>query len=188
MKNNRSFIKFFEGKEFTIILNIFSRSFFPSFHVVCSGIIFIGVIYLSNDHIKCYDKSRLLYAGSVNTIFFDKTGTLSEKNLEIGGFFPLSVTPNNMEISLKFYNINRLKEFNTILIDYYTQYQKDELNNLKKNNARESFINTQFNEKMKEKKLDLIPKRLMALFMECMVSCNTLEKKNNQLAGNSIEK
>ena len=28
-------------------LNILSRSFFPSFHVVCSGIIFIGAIYLS---------------------------------------------------------------------------------------------------------------------------------------------
>ena len=62
------------------------------------------------------------------------------------------------------------------------------LNNAKKNNIRESFITAQFDDKMKGKKLDFIPKRLMALFMECMVSCNTLEKKNNQLAGNSIEK
>ena len=28
----------------------------------------------------------------------------------------------------------------------------------------------------------------MVLFMECMVSCNTLDKKNNQIAGNAIEK
>ena len=36
-----------------LILNILSRSFFPSFHIVCSFVIFIGAIYLSNDHVKC---------------------------------------------------------------------------------------------------------------------------------------
>ena len=88
--------------------------------------IFIGTLYLSHEHIKCYDKSRLLYAGSVNTIFFDKTGTLSEKYLEIGGFFPVTLSPNSSEFTMKYYNLNQIKDLNNNLIDFYTEYQKEE--------------------------------------------------------------
>ena len=171
-----------------LILNILSRSFFPSFHVVCSGIIFIGAIYLSYENIKCFDKSRLLYAGSVNTIFFDKTGTLSEKYLELGGFFPVTFTPNGNEPTMKYYNINQIKDLNSILIDYYTEYQKNEKamdNDLNLNN---NFVSGRFDDQMRDKPFKLFPKKLMVLFMECMVSCNTLDKKNNQIAGNAIEK
>ena len=163
-----------------LILNITSRSFFPSFHVVCSGIIFIGSIYLSNDKINCYDKSRLLYAGSVNTIFFDKTGTLSEKYLEIGGFFPLNTIQNSNEFTLKFYDINQIKDLNSNLIDYYTEYIKNE--NIEKNYVKLKITHKKFEEQVDDKKL------LMVRFMECMVSCNSLEKKNNKIAGNAIEK
>ena len=163
-----------------LILNILSRSFFPSFHVVCSGIIFIGAIYLANDHIKCYDKSRLLYAGGVNTIFFDKTGTLSEKKLEIGGFFPMSLTMNNTELNMKYYNINQIKDLNSNLIDYYIEYQKNE-DILEDRNYNDEIL-------IQEKNVKMFPKKLMVLFLECMASCNTLEKKNNQIAGNEIEK
>ena len=177
------FFKYNEGFNIRIvdlILNILSRSFFPSFHVVCSGIIFIGAIYLANDNIKCYDKSRLLYAGGVNTIFFDKTGTLSEKNLEIGGFFPMSFAQNNWELNMKFYNINQIKDLNGNLIDYYTEYQKNE------DNIDDRFISDEL--LIQEKSAKMFPKKLMVLFLECMAACNTLEKKNNQIAGNEIEK
>ena len=143
-----------------------------------SGIIFIGAIYLANDNIKCFDKSRLLYAG-VNTIFFDKTGTLSEKNLEIGGFFPMTLAQNNYELNMKFYNINQIKDLNGNLIDYYTEYQKNEENMEGKYES---------DELIQEKNIKMFPKKLMVLFLECMASCNTLEKKNNQIAGNEIEK
>ena len=180
------FLKFNNGFNMRIIdliLNILSRSFFPSFHVVSSGIIFIGAIYLANDHIKCYDKSRLLYAGGVNTIFFDKTGTLSEKNLEIGGFFPMSLTSNNnCELNMKYYNINQIKDLNSNLIDYYIEYQKNEdLIENKNYNYNDELL-------IQEKNAKMFPKKLMVLFLECMASCNTLEKKNNQIAGNEIEK
>ena len=170
-----------------LILNILSRSFFPSFHVVCSGIIFIGAIYLSYENIICFDKSRLLYAGSVNTIFFDKTGTLSEKCLEIGGFFPVTFTPNGNEPTMKYYNINQIKDLNSILIDYYTEYQKNEKDLDIDLNLNNNFMSGKFEEQMKDKHFKLFPKKLMVLFMECMVSCNTLDKKNNQIAGNAIE-
>ena len=185
------FKKFNEGfnrELLNLILNILSRSFFPSFHVVCSGIIFIGAIYLSYDNIKCFDKSRLLYAGSVNTIFFDKTGTLSEKYLEIGGFFPVTFTQNSSEPTMKYYNINQIKDLNSVLIDYYTEYQKDENNWKNEILMKDNFNYAKIEEQIRDKQVKLFPKKLMVLFMECMVSCNTLDKKNNQIAGNAIEK
>ena len=185
------FLKYNNGFNIRIIdliLNILARSFFPSFHVVCSGIIFIGTLYLSHEHIKCYDKSRLLYAGGVNTIFFDKTGTLSEKYLEIGGFFPVTLSPNSSEFTMKYYNLNQIKDLNNNLIDFYTEYQKEEAS-LKDNiNLEDIYTISKIQEKLREKRINSFPKKLMVLFMECMLSCNTLDKKNNQIAGNAIEK
>ena len=40
----------------------------------------------------------------------------------------------------------------------------------------------------KERKMNEIPKKMAILFLECMVCCNDLEKINNQIYGNSIEK
>ena len=171
-----------------LILNILSRSFFPSFHIVCSFVIFIGAIYLSNDHVKCYDKSRLLYAGSVNTIFFDKTGTLSEKYLEIGGFFPVTLSQNSSEVSMKYYNINQIKDLNGILIEYYSEYQREENNMDNDLNLKENNYSIKYNEKIREKNIKAFQKKINVLFLECMVSCNILDKKNNQIAGNAIEK
>ena len=186
------FFKKFEGKFdlklIKLLLNILSRSFFPSFHVVCSGIIFLGAIYLSWDNIKCFDKSRLLYAGSVNTIFFDKTGTLTEKYLDIGGLFPVSFNQNSSEPTIKYYNLNQIKDLNGVLIDYYTEFQKKK-NNLKNDiYFKNNYMFSKYEEQQREKSAKSFQKKLMVLFMECMVSCNTLEKKNNQIAGNGIEK
>ena len=178
----------FDLKLIKLLLNILSRSFFPSFHVVCSGIIFLGAIYLSWDNIKCFDKSRLLYAGSVNTIFFDKTGTLTEKYLEIGGLFPVSFNQNSSEPAIKYYNLNQIKDLNGALIDYYTEFQKKK-NNLKNEiYFKNNYMFAKFEEQQREKNNKSFHKKLSVLFMECMVSCNTLEKKNNQIAGNGIEK
>ena len=171
-----------------LLLNIFSRCFFPSFQAVCTGIIFLGTIYLSYENIQCFDKSRLLYAGNVNTIFFDKTGTLTEKYLDIGGFFPVSFSQSNSEPTIKYYDLNQIKDLNNILIDYYTEYLKDK-NNLRNHiYIKNSYMFGKFEEKQKEKKNKMLQKKLAVLFLECMVSCNTLDKKNNKIAGNSIEK
>ena len=124
----------------------------------------------------------------MNTIFFDKTGTLSEKCLEIGGFFHVTFTPNGNEPTMKYYNINQIKDLNSILIDYYTEYQKNEKDLDIDLNLNNNFMSGKFEEQMKDKHFKLFPKKLMVLFMECMVSCNTLDKKNNQIAGNAIEK
>ena len=171
-----------------IILNILSRSFFPSFHIVCSFVIFMGAIYLSNDHVICYDKSRLLYAGSINTIFFDKTGTLSEKYLEIGGFFPVTFAQKGSELTLKYHNINKIKDLNSILIDYYIEYQREKNNLNIKEYLKENTYCLKYNEQISDKNINSFQKKINVLFLECLVSCNILDKKNNEIAGNYIEK
>ena len=158
-----------------IILSFFSRSFIPSFHVISSGIILLSIKYLSNENIKVYDKSRLLYAGGINTIFFDKTGTLSEEKLEIIGFLPISINQNSCELFLKYYTLNQIKDISSILINYYSTYQTDE----------QGFNN---NITIDDKRINEIPKKMATLFLECMICCNNLEKINNKLVGNFLEK
>lgn len=154
-----------------IILSFLSRSFIPSFHIISSGIILLSIKYLSSENIKVYDKSRLLYAGGINTIFFDKTGTLSEENLEIIGFLPICMNQNSSELFLKYYTLNQIKDITSILINYYSNYQQDE----------QDFD-------IDDKKINEIPKQMATLFLECMICCNNLEKINNKLVGNFLEK
>ncbi len=172
------FKKIFNKKVLKIVLGFLSRCFIPCFHVVSSGIIFLGLIYLYKEKIMCFDKSRLLYAGSVNTIFFDKTGTLTESKLEINGFLHTTINSNSSEIFLKYYNINQIKDLTSLLINYYRNFQQEE-KNYNENNSDSS---------EKEKKMNDIQKKMAVLFLECMVCCNDLEKKNNQIYGNSIER
>ena len=172
---NKNLKETFNKNLIYIILSFLSRSFIPGFHVISSGIILLSIKYLSNENIKVFDKSRLLYAGGVNTIFFDKTGTLSEENLEIIGFSPICINQNSCELFLKYYTLNQLKDITSILINYYSTYQQDE----------QDFNN---NITRDDKRINEIPKKMATLFLECMICCNNLEKINNKLVGNFLEK
>ena len=175
-KKNKNLQKAFNKDMIFIILSFLSRSFVPGFHVISSGIILLSIKYLANEKIKVYDKSRLLYAGGINTVFFDKTGTLSEENLEIIGFLPICMNQNSSEFFLKYYTLNQIKEISSILINYYSSYFQDE----------QDLNNT--NNTIDEKKINEIPKKMATLFLECMLCCNNLEKINNKLVGNFLEK
>ena len=123
---NKEFKNLFKKDLFLLILRFLSKSFLPSYHIICSGIIVIANIYLFKLKIICYDKSRLLYAGNINTIFFDKTGTLTEKNLQLVGFLPAISSSNTSEIFLRYYNIEQIKELSSMLINYYSKNNQDE--------------------------------------------------------------
>ena len=153
---NKNLKETFNKQLIYIILSFFSRSFIPSFHVISSGIILLSIKYLSNENIKVYDKSRLFYAGAINTIFFDKTGTLSEENLEIIGFLPICINQNSCELFLKYYTLNQIKDITSILINYYSTCQQDEqgINN---------------NITIDDKRISEIPKKMATLFLECMI-------------------
>ena len=176
-KSNQQFKNLFNVDNLIIIIRLLTLSYLPSFHVISAGIIVLCTLFLSKENIKCFDKSRILYAGNVNTIFFDKTGTLTEKYLEINGFFPASIAPNSSEIFLKYYNINQIKELTPILIKYYSNYFQEE----------DNISNSNININDREKKINDIPKKMAVLFLECLVCCNDLQKINNKIYGNSIE-
>jgi P-type E1-E2 ATPase len=144
--------KILNKKILTYFFCFLSKSYLTTFHIVSSGIIFLGIIYLFKEKIRCFDKSRLLYAGSVNTIFFDKTGTLTESKLEINGFLYTSINPNTSEIFLKYYNINQVKNLTSILISYYSNYQQGE-KDLNDNNSND-----------KEKKMNELTKKWLFYF------------------------
>ena len=174
-----------------IILQIFCRCFLPTFHVINSAIILFSSHNLAKENILCYDKSRLLYAGFINTVFFDKTGTLSENFIDINGFFPISIIPNKSQLYLKCYFRDQVKVLTSELIDYYISYIKDTQNNFdydnNNSNSNDNSNNNNNNNNNYQKFGDLT-KCMTALFFECMMCCNSLEKVNNRLFGNTIER
>ena len=157
-----------------IILQVICRCFLPTFHVINSAIILFGNSFLSKENIQVYDKSRLLYSGFINTVFFDKTGTLTEKKLDINGFFPVCIYKS--QLCFKFYFKDQIKNLSSELIDYYNKYINNNQNFFESNNNI-SYSKIQ----------DYFPKNIGALFIECMMCCNSLEKINNKIFGNTIE-
>ena len=162
---------------FLIIFQVVCRCFLPTFHVINSAIILFSSHYLAKENILCYDKSRLLYAGFINTVFFDKTGTLSENCFDINGFFPVSIIPNKSQLYLKCYFRDQVKVLTSELIDYYISYIKDTQNLIDNDNNNNNF-----------QKFGDLSKYMTALYFECMMCCNSLEKVNNRLFGNTIER
>ena len=126
LESNKQFKNIFKKDLFIFILGFLSQCFLPSYHIINSGIIIIGITHLLKLNIKCFDKSRLLYAGNINTIFFDKTGTLTEKKLELVGFLPAITSLNTSDINLKYFHINQIKELTSVLINYYNNINQDE--------------------------------------------------------------
>jgi len=77
--------------------------------MISSSIILLTVFKLAIKKIQCYDKSRIFNSGSINTIFFDKTGTLSEDNLELKGFSPIYICSDTLNPILKYYDKEQIK-------------------------------------------------------------------------------
>ena len=164
-----------------ILIQAFCRCYLPTFHIINSFIIFIGNYYLSKKNIQTYDKSRLLISGFINTVFLDKTGTLTENSSDIKGFFPLCIFKNKTQLYLKCFLREEMNNLTSELIDYYSNYLKD-LQNLTDNNEI-SYSKIEESQKFEE-----YSKSMTALFLECLLSCNSLEKINNKLFGISIER
>ena len=163
----------------SIIFQILCRCFLPTFHVINSTIILFGNYFLSKENIQIFDKSRLLYSGFINTIFFDKTGTLTDKKFDVNGFFPVCL--NKSQLYFKFYFKDQIKLLSSELIDFYNKYIKDN------QNIFESDNNISYSRIQDSQRIGNFPKNISTLFMECMMCCNSLDKINNKLFGNSIE-
>ena len=173
---------------FKIIAKLLTKSFMPVFYITNTIIIMISIINLKNENIFCFDKSRLLQSSTINTIFFGKTGTLCENNFEIYGYHPIYVNPHRSnKITYTTFNLSQTKEMNSQLLNYYKYYlyKSQNSNNPHESNLRHGFKldNNLYKEKINKESYEYT-----ALFIECLLSCNNLEKYNIEIFGNPIEK
>ena len=172
----------------TLIVRIFCKSFMPGYFLTYSIILILGVNQLKNQNIYCFEKSKLLSSSTIDTIFFSKTGSLCENNLEINGYHPIYLNPHKSNsVSYRTYKINQYKEMNLQLLKYY----KDYLYKTQNNNYNHDF-NLRHGFKLEHNKLnsDKINKEsceCTTLFLECLLSCNNIEKFNIEIFGNCVE-
>ena len=154
--------------------------------------ILISNLYnLKQQNIFCYDKCRLLHTYNIDTIFFSKSNILCENTLEICSYNPININlKKHGNINYRTYNGNQWKELNIHLLKYYTDYlfktkyqfnKTDEI----KHKRRGSLILKDY--KIDETKLNKDSCHYTTLFLECLLSCNNLEKINNEIFGNTIE-
>ena len=106
------------------------------YFLVHSFMILLGIFRLQGNGIICFDKSRLINSGRINTIVFNKTGTLSNDTLEISGYhIPNYEVHKKGKIAYNIYNNSQSKEINVHLLNYYKEYLEiKENNNTKKKN------------------------------------------------------
>ena len=171
---------------YKIIIRALAKSLMAVYFITNNIMILLNLFRLHNDNIICFDKSRLLNSGNINTIFFNKTGALCHDYFEINGFHPLignNQNPNN--ITFKNFSSSQCKEINMLILDYYKEYL-NKINNKYDNNPINitslGFIQNQSFNKVNNKSSQYI-----ALFLECLLSCNNIEKFNIELFGNSLE-
>lgn len=170
---------------YKILLRNFCKSLMSVFFITNSMLILISTLRLRNENIVCFDKSRLLNSDKVNTIIFSKIGTLCQNIFEIEGYHPIHVNSCKLnKVHIKNYKRNQSKEINNQLLKYYKEYlSKDHYN---------SYMNQNFNprnefRKKEINKVNYYSYEYTALFLECLLSCNNIEKIKDGLFGNIIE-
>ena len=174
----------------TIILRTLCKSMMPMYFITNSIIILLSVYRLKKNNILCFDKSRLLNSGSIDTIFFSKTGALCYNNFEINSYNPVSINPHKPNIiNIKNFPQSQCKEINYILEKYYQDFyykKQNNYNNYYSTNYshRHSLIQDNYSS---IEKLKNLPSDYSVLFLECLLSCNNLEKFGSKIFGNIIE-
>ena len=173
------------GKIFVkILIRIICKSFMPMYYLINSIIILLCIIKLKRENIFTFEKSKILYSSTIDTLFISKTGTLCEGKFEINGYHPIYTNHHNSNsLSFRTYNINQNKEINLQLVKYY----KDYINKMReKSNISNNSIMFDYNNFTTEK-TNLKCYEYSTLFLECLLSCNNLEKYGMEVFGNPID-
>ena len=170
------------------LIRVFCKSFMPVFFLTNSIIYFVGIIHLKNENIFCFEKSKLVSPSNIDTIFIGKTGILCESEFEINGYHPIHINPHSKNcISYRTYTTYQCKEMNSQLLKYYKDYLYKIHNN---------YINQDFNPRHEVRidrnqfninKMNQESNQCITLFLECLLSCNNIEKYNTEIFGNCVE-
>jgi magnesium-transporting ATPase (P-type) len=95
----------------------------PVYFLTNSLILILGFVHLRKENVYCFEKSKLLTSSTIDTIFFSKTGTLCESNIEVNAYHPICISPHKANnVSYKTYNIYQYKEMNSQLLKFYNNY------------------------------------------------------------------
>lgn len=170
---------------YKIFIRLLCKSLNSVFFITHNILIFVTLYRLQKENIICFDKSRLINSGKINTIIFSKTGALCHDSLEINSFHPINFNAHKPGyISFKNYPCDKSKEMSMQLLSYYQGY----LNKIY--NCKDSLLNSyslkpQSNQLLN--KLNMKSEEYCTLFIECLVTCNNIEKFNIEIFGNHIE-
>ena len=188
--SNVSEITDFKNKEnrelfITLLIRIICKSTMPIVSLIHETILLLGIWNLKKENVNTLEKSKLLIANNINTIFINKTGTLCNDKLEINSYHPISVSHHNLNnLGFRTYNTNQNKELNLQLVKYYKDYLK-KLNELSNPNYKKD--KNLDNNKTNLEKANQKCSEYSTLFLESLLSCNNLEKYGMEIFGNSID-
>lgn len=123
--------------------------------------IYFSVYRLHDKGIKCISRERVSDIGKVDLICLDKTGTLTEEELEIQGF-RRTILKSHLHLFNNFEN-----KIDSTIRDSYSYY-KDKIHGAYKDKISKQ-------------------KELMQLFSECLATCHNLTKIDGKLIGDPID-
>ena len=148
--------------------------FFPPSMLICINFTAFYFQYkLSNENISCISELRLNASGKVNNIVLDKTGTLTEEGLDLYGYqtTKINYTDNNPSQVDVFDNVElSLRLYNNIYTNFWTR-----LSNL---NPEHELLKTYKDNYQTN----------MIYYVECLATCHSIDKINDEVLGNSIDK
>ena len=162
----------------------------------------LGTFYyqysLINKKISCSGVYRLMAAGKINKLIFDKTGTLTEEDLELYGYIS-SIKKDGTLI------LDSREKNSKLYLSYLSEYYKNEFHskivksNKNLNNSINNNINKEKNINIDEIKYEELEDENMSkkekddtdntitYFMECLATCHSVTKINDENKGNSID-
>ena len=175
----------------------------------------LGTFYyqysLINKKISCSGVYRLMAAGKINKLIFDKTGTLTEEDLELYGYISsikkdgyliLDSREKNSKSYLSYLSeyyknafhsqiINKISKYNINSNDINNEINIETYNN--KNSVNKNDLNNEINNNLKYKveneseEINDDTDNTITYFMECLATCHSVTKINDENKGNSID-
>ena len=182
------------GKLFENILDLLAMAIPSSLPLTLTLGTFYYQYSLISRQISCSGVYRLMAAGKINKIIFDKTGTLTEEDLELYGYIPSIKKDGDLILDSR-------EKTSKLYLSNLSEYYKNEFHNriLEQNQAQgnvENSIdiknNNEDNASDKDKDLKSEKRKddtdnTITYFMECLATCHSVTKINDENKGNSID-
>ena len=151
---------------FITILDLLTIAIPPSLPLSLTLGTFYYQYSLLNKSISCSGVYRLMASGKINKLIFDKTGTLTEEDIELYGYISSIKKDGNLVLDSKESNS---KLYLTYLFQYYKNVYHKQLINQNDVINKDDTDNT------------------ITYFMECLATCHSVTKINDENKGNSID-